>query len=87
MVIEERYKPSVVGVNTTIPIPASVVAAGGFLCITSGTVTVVNQTGGTLIAALPVTAGFYYPMPFNLESGNKGTVTTAGGASGVVGFA
>lgn len=81
-VVSERYNPEVVGVNATITLTAD--SIGGFLCVTSGTVTVVDARGTTVVNALPVTAGGYYPIPFYLE-GAGGTVTTAGGASGTVG--
>lgn len=86
MYIEERYRPSVIGVNATIKIPAGIQGIAGFLCITAGTVTVVNHKGVTIVNALPVTAGVYHPIPFFLDNGEAATVTTAGGASGTVGY-
>lgn len=84
MIIEERYKPVVVGVNSTYTIPDGVQAIAGFACVTSGTLTVVNQRGVTILNAIPVTAGVYLPLPFYLETGSGGRATTAGGASGTL---
>lgn len=81
-VIQERYSPLVVGVNATVPIYSS--SIGGFLAITAGTITVtaLRSTGSvTIVNALPVAAGVYYPMPFKLSE-NGGSIVAAGGASG-----
>lgn len=86
MLIEERYKPVVIGANTTYKLPDGVQAIAGFLCVTAGTITVVNQKGVAVVNGLPVTAGIYYPMPFYLENGSGGSVTTSGGASGTLAF-
>lgn len=87
MIIQERYKPVVIGVNSTYSFPQGAQAIGGFLAITAGTITVVNQLGATIINAFPVSAGVYYPLPFFIGSGtgSQATFTTAGGASGTLG--
>jgi hypothetical protein len=79
--IQERYNPRVIGVNTTVTLTTQ--ALGGFLVKTSGTITVVDAKGTTVVDAVPVTAGIYVPLPFYLQ-GNGGTFTTAGGASGTL---
>jgi hypothetical protein len=80
-VIQERYNIYPLGVNATFTAPSGTpVALGGFLCITSGNVTVTKQDGAVVIAAFPVTAGAYAPMPFYI--GNEFTFVLAGGASG-----
>lgn len=85
MVITERYAPFVMGVNQSRTNESDHI--GGFLCITTGTLTVevVDLTGSyaMLINALPVTAGVYYPLPF-YTSARGSRITTAGGASGVL---
>lgn len=86
MVIEERYKPIVIGANATYRLPDGTQAIAGFLCVTAGAITVVNQKGVTVVNGLPVTAGIYYPIPFYLETGSGGSVTTSGGASGTIAF-
>lgn len=85
--VRERYSPVLVGVNETLPITSN--AVGCFLCTVSGTLTITaNGDSGkaayTLLSALTVTAGTYYKLPFYLSS-NGGTVTTAGGAAGILG--
>ena len=83
----ERYNPLVIPVSTAIKTTAS--GMGGFLCVTAGTLTVATGDGTTIISALPVTAGTFYPMPFRLHhniSNGGATITTAGGASGVLGI-
>lgn len=84
--IKERYSPIVLAANGSATLTGSMV--GGFLCITSGTITITGLTDAgasrTIVNALPVTAGVYYPIPFYI--GEKGgTVTLAGGASGTLG--
>lgn len=85
--IKERYTPIVLPANTTVLIPESMI--GGFLCTTTGTLTISRnacdgQLAGVIINALAVTAGVYYPMPFYLGQ-NGGSATTAGGAVGTLG--
>ena len=86
MSFQERYKPVPIGVNATIKINPDQPGMCGFVCVTAGTITVVNNAGTTIVNAAPVAAGTYLPLPFGLESGSSGTITTAGGASGTVGF-
>lgn len=79
--VRERYSPLAVGVDTTVRFTSN--SVGGFACKTSGTITIVNAAGTTIVNAHPVTAGVYHPFPFYLE-GNGASVTTASGASGVL---
>jgi len=85
LVIKERYSPVVMGANSTASVNG--VQLGGFVALTSGTITVTrNNDDGTttvIINAVPVTAGVYLPLPFFLGS-HGGTVTLAGGASGTL---
>ncbi len=86
MHVQERYTPIPVPVNTTLRVTSQ--ALGGFVCSTSGTITIVRNDGGnsttTLLNAMPVTQGIYYPLPFYLGQ-YGGTFTTAGGAIGLLG--
>jgi hypothetical protein len=87
MVIRERYDPVVIGANSTYDIKRS--SIGCFLCTTTGTITlstkaVEGEAAVTLLSAMPVTAGVYYPLPFFLGV-NGGIFTTGGGAIGVLG--
>lgn len=87
MVITERYRPIVLGVNGASKIDSDHV--GGFLAVTAGTITITSDpdTGSTpitIVNAFPVAAGVYYPLPFYL-SPTGGSVTLAGGASGTLG--
>lgn len=87
-VITERYSPVVVGVNATVK-SNSVNALGGFLCVTTGTLTLSSNgeftvgNGQTIFTAFPVTAGNFYKLPFRVAGGY--TLVAAGGASGVLG--
>jgi len=59
------------------------IRVAGFLAKTAGTITVATVTPSvTIVDAVPVTAGVYTPMPFNLGKGF--VVTLAGGASGTL---
>lgn len=80
-----QYSPQPMAANSTYAIPAGVTSLGGFLCVTAGTITVVDNTGRTIISALPVAAGNFYSMPFFLGAGAAGLVTLALGASGCLG--
>lgn len=86
MHVQERYTPKPVAANSTVTISGS--GVGGFLCTTSGTITLVRDDGQgattTLVNAMAVTAGVYYPLPFYLGP-TGGTFTTAGGAVGCLG--
>lgn len=81
-----RYNPVPIAANSTVQITGSRI--GGFLCTTSGTLTIVRNnedgTTTTLINALAVTAGQWTPLPFYLSS-HGGSATTAGGGVGVLG--
>lgn len=82
--IQEQYKPVILAANASVI--SNSMGVGGFLCITSGTLTISKNTqAGTIIVnAMPVTAGTWVPMP--LFVGTDGMViTAAGGASGVLG--
>lgn len=86
-VVVERYSAIPIGVNTAVKTTATGMA--GFLCITSGAITVQDGLGNTLVNAFPCTAGNFYPMPFRLQhsqSNNGSTITTSGGASGTLGL-
>jgi hypothetical protein len=78
----ERFTAYVMGANSSLKVTRQ--SIGGFLAKTGGTVTVTNDNGVVIVDAHPVTAGLYYPMPFLLQTTTGGTVSLAGGASGVL---
>ncbi len=85
--VQERYNPVLVGVNSTVTLPHN--SVGIFLCTVSGTLTINvakadARPAYTLLTAFAVTAGTTYKIPFYLGT-NGGSVTTAGGAAGVLG--
>lgn len=79
MNVREIFKPTAIGVNATVRFTAE--AVGGFLALTSGTLTIANSAGTSIIVAIPVTSGQFTPIPFQIDL-NGGSATTAGGASG-----
>lgn len=86
MQVRERFSPKPLGVNVTREIPG--LYLGGFLAKTSGTISVIAKdtlgTGTvTVVDAVPVTAGFYTPLPTVLEAAGY-SVVLAGGASGTL---
>ena len=82
MAIQERYNPLQCPANSTVQVPYS--SLGGFFAVTAGAVTITDNLGNTVIPAFAVDISTYYPLPF-LFSLNGGTITTSGGASGVLG--
>lgn len=86
-IVRERYNPVPLAANASF-VTNSKDSIGGFLCITAGTLTVTRNTdvgtSQTVVNALPVAAGVYYPLPFFLGT-YGGTITLAGGASGTLG--
>lgn len=81
-----RYTPVSVGVNATVTFTSN--SIGGFLCLTAGTVAISSPneyTGAaTTLFTVAVSAGTWLDLPFYIGK-NGGSVTTAGGASGVLG--
>lgn len=82
MSVRERYTPVTVPVNSTVKFTSN--SVGGFLAITSGTVTITDGDGDTVVDGLPVTAGVFHSIPFFIKN-QAASVTTSNGASGVLG--
>lgn len=80
--VRERYRPQPIAANGTYRVRGGQI--GGFLGITAGTLTLTDENGTVLVAAVPVTAGVYLPLPFLLATAEGGTVSLAGGASGTL---
>lgn len=83
--VEESYGYQVFAANATGAIThGSEGALGGFLCSTSGTLTLTETVGGaTVVASMPVTAGIFHSMPFLVpRAAASFTVVLGGGASG-----
>jgi len=82
MIVNERYQPVIMAANTTQVVYNQ--SIGGFLCTVTG---VLNVTAGpsatSVVSALPVTAGIYYPLPLILGP-QGGTVVLSGGAAGTL---
>jgi hypothetical protein len=76
-----RYAPVQAPANSTTSVTSD--SIGGFLCVTAGTLTVTRHDGTVVINALPVVAGTWVDIPFYMGV-NQYSVTTAGGASGIV---
>lgn len=81
-----RYTPIQVGAGATVKFTSN--SIGGFLCVTSGsiTVTAVDDFGNsvTVVPVTAVTAGTWLPLPFYLGT-QGGTIVSSGGAVGVLG--
>lgn len=79
-----RYDPIVVAAGATVQITRS--SIGGFVCTTTGTITLVRNDGNgattTLLNALPVTEGQFIHLPIYL--GNAGATLTSASAVGVL---
>ena len=81
MIVKERYNPRAIGVNGTITINGPTV--GAFLAVTAGTLTIVNDSGGTVLNAFPVAAGQFVPLTMFVGN-NGGSCNLGGGASGTL---
>lgn len=81
MNITERYRGQAMAANSSTYVNGDSVY--GFLAVTSGTITVVDDAGGPIVQSFPMAAGVYYPIPVYIGP-NGGTVTLAGGASGTL---
>lgn len=88
--IKEAYQPVLMAANSVLRLPDTVMQVGGFLAKTSGTISITNGDGVTVVDAMAVTAGVYTPIPFRLRGNGVTTVapvvTLAGGASGTLGY-
>lgn len=82
MIVRERYLATPVGANGTAVLNGE--GLGGFLCTVSGTINVTNADGVPIVVNLPVTAGIYYPLPFQFGGAGSGSLVCSGGAAGTV---
>lgn len=77
-----HYSPRVIAANTTIRLTNGKI--GGFACTVSGTLTIKDGGGNTIVNAIAVTAGQWLPLPFVFTPGDQAVATTAGGAAGTL---
>lgn len=82
MQVQERYTPQPMAANSSYVVRGA--SVGGFLAVTSGTLTITAATGAVLVNAVPVSAGIYLLLPFTFPSSDGATITLAGGASGTL---
>jgi hypothetical protein len=83
MNVRERFRPQPMAANSTYVIKGP--NLGGFLATVSGTLTITDNTSGTvLVNAVAVTAGIYTPLPFVFDASAGATVVLAGGAAGTL---
>jgi hypothetical protein len=83
MNVRERFRPQPMAANSTYVIKGPNI--GGFLCTVAGTLTLTDNTSGTvLVNAVPVAAGGFTALPFVFEASAGATVVLAGGAAGTL---
>lgn len=80
MVVQEFFAPVRVAADGTASL-AGRTGIGGFTPDADGTLTL-TIGGTTMLSAMPVTAGVYYPLPYAIPPAGTSTVVLAGGASG-----
>jgi hypothetical protein len=85
--VRERFNPVPMAANSSYIVRGPHI--GGFLAKTAGNITVSGfsadgSTAVTFVDAVPLTAGFYTPIPLISPSPRSLTVTLAGGASGTL---
>lgn len=83
-VVREQFRP--VSMVADASYESGGRSIGGFLAKTSGTITIIDLNGDTIVDAIPVTAGVYTPIPFFIGEAPGFTVTLGGGASGTLGI-
>lgn len=84
--ITERYNPIPMAVNATYTSNGGSRQAVGFFCaVTSGSISLINDKGVTVLNSFPVSAGNCYRLPFFMGNGAKWQAVLAGGASGTLG--
>lgn len=84
MDVQEVFSPKPLAASAAI-IGLDGGSIGGFLCTTSGTVSLnlgIDGSGTLIVDAVPVTAGVFLPMPFTIPPGVGMYATLAGGAEG-----
>lgn len=86
MQVRERYNPVPIAANGNYEVKGLHIA--GFLPTVAGTLTVAGKaadglTAVTFVAAVPVTAGIYVPLPCAFTVPGS-IVTLAGGAAGTL---
>lgn len=84
MIVQEYYHAVIVPPNATTIISPTGIATAFFLCTVAGTISIARGDGVQKVNALPVSAGVYYPLPMLV--GPNATITTAGGATGTLGY-
>jgi hypothetical protein len=84
MMIGEAYSPRTLAASGQVFTGNG--STGGFLCATSGTLTLrATNSGGTVVCAtMPVTAGVWHAIPLAWADGCYAEL--AGGATGTFGF-
>lgn len=82
--VREVFRPQPMGANALYQVAGS--SMGGFLAKTAGTITITDSGANAtiLVDAVPVTAGFFTPIPILFTSAAGGAVQLAGGASGTL---
>ena len=78
----ERFRAQPMGANASYKVGGA--SIGGFVCVTTGTLTVTDADATVLVAAVPVTAGQCLAIPIFFNTSAGGTVTLAGGAVGTL---
>lgn len=81
MNIYERYHAVAMTANSTAVIPGDSIY--GFIAVAAGTLSVLRNTGTSVLNSFPVTAGVYYPLPIYLGP-TGGSVVLGGGAAGTL---
>ena len=82
MNVRKRFRPQPITANSAFTILGPNV--GGFLATVAGTLTLTDPNGTVLVAAVPVAAGAYVPLPFVFTTTNGAVVQLAGGAAGTL---
>lgn len=82
--VNEVTTAKALGANGSYTLPPGGVICG-FLCTTTGTITVVDSANNTMVAPFTCSAATWYPMPFACPIG--ATVTCSNGAAGTLGVA
>lgn len=82
MHVQVRYPSVALAVASTSLLPNNAIAVASFICVTAGTLTIIDSTGLVRLNAFPASAGVTYQLEMLIGLG--GSVVLGTGCSGTL---